>query len=71
MPLTVSGLTPRNSYRMVGAIWYQVWPVHMIEYTSSVPRPRAAVLYAPAAQVWESLHASTSPGRASPFSAMT
>jgi len=36
---------------MVGATWNHVVPVHMIEYTSAGPSPRAAVLYAPAAQV--------------------
>jgi hypothetical protein len=56
---------------MVGAIWNQVSPVHRIEYTSAGPRPRAAVLKAPAAQVCESVQASSSPGRARPFSAMT
>ena len=50
---------------------YQVRPVHRIARTSTRPRPRAALLNAPPAQVCESVQVSTSPGSASAFSAIT
>ena len=71
LPPMPAGSSPVSSYRMVGPTVYQVSPVHKIAITSAGPSPRAAVLYAPPAQVCESVQVSTWPGKASAFSAMT
>ena len=71
LPLTHSCGAPVSSYRTVGGTWYQVRPVQTICSISAGPSPRAAAPTAPAAQVCESVQATTIPGWTRPCSAST